>query len=141
MSNDSNTPPSRDGEAAGAPPAAIPHVVLDPVTALISDGRPAELSDAIPQLTDESDTSNEVLVGYGQDILVVDDNAANLLAIEAALEPLGRRMVLVRSGVEALSMLLKQDFALILLDVQMPEMDGFETARLMRSRERKNTEW
>lgn len=136
MSNDSNTPPSKGGGAAGAPPAAVPHPVLDPVTALISDGRPAELSDAIPQSTDDSDTSNEILVGYGQDILVVDDNAANLLAIEAALEPLGRRLVLVRSGVEALSMLLKQDFALILLDVQMPEMDGFETARLMRSRER-----
>lgn len=82
------------------------------------------------------ETSQEELVGLGRDILVVDDNAANLVAIEAALEPLGRKMVLVRSGVDALTQLLRQDFALILLDVQMPVMDGFETAKLMRSRER-----
>lgn len=138
MSKDNHTPPaSRAGGLGGtaAGRSAVPNDVVDSVTAVISSA-PAELSDAVPQLADEGDTSNEVLVGYGQDILVVDDNSANLTAIEAALEPLGRNLVLVRSGVEALSALLRQDFALILLDVQMPEMDGFETARLMRSRER-----
>ncbi len=79
----------------------------------------------------------EDLVHYGgQDILVVDDNETNLIAIEAALASLGRTLVLARSGVEALARLLEQDFALIILDVAMPGMDGFETARLVRSRER-----
>ena len=75
-------------------------------------------------------------VNAGRDILVVDDNQANLIAIEAALSPLGRELVMARSGVEALGRLLEKDFALILLDVAMPGMDGFETARLIRSRER-----
>jgi len=73
---------------------------------------------------------------YGRDILVVDDNETNLVAIEAALGPLQRTLVLARSGHEALRHLLEQDFALIILDVAMPGMDGFETARLVRSRAR-----
>ena len=75
-------------------------------------------------------------ISYGRDILVVDDNQTNLIAIEAALSPLGRKMVLAHSGVEALGRLLDQDFALIILDVAMPGMDGFETAKLVRTRER-----
>ncbi len=70
------------------------------------------------------------------DILVVDDDAANLLAIEAALGELGSRLVKASSGAEALKRLLEQDFALILLDVRMEAMDGFETARLIRQRAR-----
>lgn len=75
-------------------------------------------------------------VSYGHDILVVDDNRTNLVAIEAALLPLGRKMVLASSGIEALGRLLEQDFALIILDVAMPGMDGFETAKLVRTREK-----
>jgi signal transduction histidine kinase len=75
-------------------------------------------------------------VSYGRDILVVDDNQTNLIAIEAALSQLGRKLVLAHSGVEALGRLLDQDFALIILDVAMPGMDGFETAKLVRTRER-----
>jgi signal transduction histidine kinase len=75
-------------------------------------------------------------VSYGRDILVVDDNQTNLIAIEAALSSLGRKLVLAHSGVEALGRLLEQDFALIILDVAMPGMDGFETAKLVRTRER-----
>jgi two-component system, sensor histidine kinase len=71
-----------------------------------------------------------------QDILVVDDTPGNVLAIEAALLSLGKRLVTARSGPEALARLLEADFTLILLDVQMPVMDGFETARLIRSRAR-----
>jgi PAS domain S-box-containing protein len=70
------------------------------------------------------------------DILIVDDRAENLLALEAILEPLHQRLVRASSGEQALRRLLERDFALILLDVQMPGMNGFETARLIKSRER-----
>jgi PAS domain S-box-containing protein len=69
------------------------------------------------------------------DILLVDDRAENLLALEAILEPLGQRLVRAQSGEEALRWLLRRDFAVILLDVQMPGMSGFETAKLIKSRE------
>lgn len=70
------------------------------------------------------------------EILVVDDNRANLVAIQAALFGLGGRVVTASSGPEALRRLLERDFALLILDVQMPTMDGFETARLIRARQR-----
>lgn len=69
-------------------------------------------------------------------ILLVDDRDDNLLALEAVLEPTGCRLAKARSGDEALRALLKDDFAVILLDVQMPGLDGFQTAELIRSRER-----
>ena len=69
-------------------------------------------------------------------ILVVDDRPENLLALEAILEPLGHRLVSARSGEEALRHLLHEEFAVILLDVQMPGLDGFETAELIKERER-----
>jgi CheY-like chemotaxis protein len=68
------------------------------------------------------------------DILVVDDNPSNLLAIEAALSGLGLNLVTAQSGADALRWLLERDFALILLDIEMPSMDGYETARLIRGR-------
>jgi CheY-like chemotaxis protein len=67
---------------------------------------------------------------------MVDDRPENLLALEAILGNLGQRMVKAHSGPEALKKLLAQDFAVILLDVQMPGMDGFETAKYIRERER-----
>jgi CheY-like chemotaxis protein len=70
------------------------------------------------------------------DILIVDDYAENLLALEVILSGLGQRIVRANSGAEALKQLLVQEFAVILLDVQMPEMDGFETARYIRGREK-----
>ncbi|TAM32070.1 MAG: hybrid sensor histidine kinase/response regulator [Rhodanobacter sp.] len=65
-------------------------------------------------------------------ILIVDDIAQNLIAMEALLRAEGRHVLLASSGAEALEMLLTHDVALALLDVQMPEMDGFALAELMR---------
>ncbi len=69
-------------------------------------------------------------------ILLVDDTPANLLALESALGGLGLDLVNASSGEEALRLLLRRDFAVVLLDLFMQGMDGFETARLIRSRER-----
>jgi PAS domain S-box-containing protein len=67
-------------------------------------------------------------------VLLVDDDERNLLAVATVLEDLGE-VVLARSGEEALRHLLKGEFAVILLDVYMPGMDGYETAQIIRSRE------
>lgn len=69
-------------------------------------------------------------------VLLVDDRPENLLALEAILNSPSYNLVQANSGTEALRCLLNQDFAVILLDVQMPGMDGFETATLIRSRDR-----
>ncbi|MFN2628054.1 MAG: ATP-binding protein [Gaiellaceae bacterium] len=69
-------------------------------------------------------------------ILLVDDRAENLTALQAILEPLGHNLVAVGSGKAALKELLQHDFACILLDVQMPDLDGFETAELIKERDR-----
>src|SRR3954464_4724348 len=70
------------------------------------------------------------------EILLVDDRPENLLALEAILEPLGHGLVRAQSGEEALRSVLIHDFAVILMDVQMPGMNGFEAARMIKSRER-----
>jgi PAS domain S-box-containing protein len=72
-------------------------------------------------------------------VLLVDDRPENLLALEAVLAPLPCRLVSVTSGQEALRRLLHDDFALILLDVQMPELDGFETAEYIKRRRKTRT--
>jgi PAS domain S-box-containing protein len=69
-------------------------------------------------------------------ILMVDDRPENLMALEAILEPLGHRLVRANSGEEALRHILREEFAVVLMDVQMPGMNGFETAQLIKSRER-----
>jgi PAS domain S-box-containing protein len=67
-------------------------------------------------------------------ILLVDDRPANLLALEAVLEPLGNRLVRASSGDDALRLVLKQEFALVILDVLLPDLDGFHVAELIRKR-------
>ncbi len=69
-------------------------------------------------------------------ILLVDDRPENLLAMEAVLESPDYELIRAQSGADALKEVLRNDFAAILLDVQMPGMDGFETAELIRKRER-----
>ena len=66
-------------------------------------------------------------------LLLVDDRPENLTALKAVLADEGADLVTASSGNEALSLTLKRDFALVLLDVQMPDMDGFETAELIRA--------
>lgn len=68
------------------------------------------------------------------DILIVDDSPDKLLALEAALTDLGQNIIKAESGSEALRLILKREFAVILLDINMPAMDGFETAALIRQR-------
>jgi PAS domain S-box-containing protein len=68
------------------------------------------------------------------EILMVDDTPDKLLALEAALSDLGETIVKAESGSEALRLVLKREFAVILLDINMPGMDGFETASLIRQR-------
>jgi len=69
-------------------------------------------------------------------ILLVDDRPENLLALEAILHGLGHRLLKASSGEDALKVLLTEEVALLLLDVQMPGMDGFETAAHVKKRER-----
>lgn len=69
-------------------------------------------------------------------VLLVDDRPTNLMALKALLEPLGCDLVLAETGEEALQRLLEDDVAVILLDVQLPGMDGFEVAELIKRRER-----
>jgi PAS domain S-box-containing protein len=84
--------------------------------------------------------NGETPVKLPMKILLVDDTPDNLFSVQTVLEPLGEELVLANSGKEALRLCLDNDFAAILLDVRMPEMDGFETAELIRSRNRsKNT--
>ncbi len=66
-------------------------------------------------------------------ILLVDDHPANLVALEAILRPLGQRLITVPSGQDALRAVVKEDVAVVLLDVRMPGLDGFRTADLIRS--------
>jgi PAS domain S-box-containing protein len=69
-------------------------------------------------------------------ILMVDDRPANVLALEAILRPLGHNLVAASSGEEALKRLLEKDYAVILMDVQMPGLDGYQTVQMIKQRER-----
>lgn len=91
---------------------------------------PAGLAAGTPELPDREPESTRV------NILLVDDKPANLVALEAMLQDLKQNLVLASSGREALRKLMTDDFAVILLDVKMPEMDGFETATLIRQRDK-----
>jgi len=69
-------------------------------------------------------------------VLVVEDDPDDQIALEATLVPMGCEVVHAADGVEALKLLLQRDFALIVMDLMMPRMNGFETAALIRQRDR-----
>lgn len=88
----------------------------------------------VPELIDGSFLPGDFQPGARLNILLVDDNPGKLMAHEAVLSELQENVVTATTGREALQKLLRQDFAVILLDVNMPELDGFETAKLIRQR-------
>src|SRR5205823_4918308 len=77
-----------------------------------------------------------VMISGDGTVLIVDDRQENLIALSALLEPLGHQVVTANSGEQALRTLLRSEPSVILLDVQMPGMDGFETATQIKERER-----
>jgi PAS domain S-box-containing protein len=89
---------------------------------------------AVPRLNPENVPDAPTRARERARVLLVDDDERNLLALQTVLEDLGE-VVLARSGEEALRHLLKGEFAVILLDVYMPRMDGYETAHIIRSRD------
>jgi hypothetical protein len=104
-----------------------------PVTAERREGGTAGASEqpsAVPPFRRSAPDDDRV------NILLVDDQPANLLALEAMLQGLGQNLITADSGREALKWLLTHECAVILLDVKMPDMDGFETAALIRQRDK-----
>src|SRR6185437_16052458 len=77
-----------------------------------------------------------IINNEAENILLVDDLPGNLLVYQTILEELGQNLIVAHSGEEALKLVLKKDFAVILLDVNMPTMDGFETASMLRKRKK-----
>ncbi len=105
---------------------------LGPGTVLELSSESVDLE--VPQATASPNVNGKVKIDTKVNILLVDDRSDKLLAVETILAPLGQNLVKARSGKEALRHLLQQDFAVILLDVAMPGMDGFETAAMIRKR-------
>ena len=87
-------------------------------------------------MSDSIDANDSGLDIPTQRVLIVDDTPENLVALQVVLEDIPCELVLANSGQEALTIMLKQEVSLVLLDVQMPEMDGFEVAEIMRSNKR-----
>jgi PAS domain S-box-containing protein len=90
----------------------------------------------MPETSHPLSPPEEVAADPRVNVLLVDDQPANLLALEAILQGLGLNLAKTHSGEEALRQLLADDYAVVLLDVQMHGLDGFETAKLIRDRER-----
>lgn len=94
------------------------------------------MPDAQAGPTPDFEAPSAVDADGGVSVLIVDDNPGKILALETAIAPLGVRIVTAASGREALRQMLDHEFATVVLDVNMPGMDGFETAQLVRGRPR-----
>ena len=107
-----------------------------PGQAVLTDtGSPARLR-PIPRMDNNPSPTDPMVGQLPVSILIVDDDRSNLMALQDVLHGLGQNLVLAKSGHEALRAVLKEDFAVILMDARMPGVDGFETARLIRERPR-----
>lgn len=102
------------------------------------NGKPSRRKASIAEVAPPAAQAPASAGPHRVNILMVDDTPENLIALEAVLADLEQNIIQARSGEEALRLLLKHDFAVILLDVNMPGMNGFETASLIR--QRKNSE-
>ncbi|MGN6371804.1 MAG: ATP-binding SpoIIE family protein phosphatase [Solirubrobacteraceae bacterium] len=100
------------------------------------DAEPSVPSLAVQAAGEYAPRSPQRQASSDASILLVDDDPNGLLSLQAVLSPLGQHMVAVRSGEAALRCLLREEFAVVLLDVQMPGLDGLETARYINARAR-----
>jgi signal transduction histidine kinase len=126
---------ARDVRAAAD---ASPELVANPLQRLIALDASATLqvTSSPTSTSGKASESPSMEPSAKANILMVDDEPRNLYALRELLSSLNQNLILANSGEEALRCALKNDFAAILLDVRMPGMDGFETARMLRERER-----
>ncbi len=137
------SPESKSGASRTALPADEPKGGASNVRRRFNGGAVAKGAEAMPSPRDggnfggHAEIETSFLETHGDepiDILLVDDTPDKLLALEAALSDLGQNVIKAESGPEALRLVLRREFAVILLDINMPGMDGFETAALIRQR-------
>jgi PAS domain S-box-containing protein len=138
-----STVPPGDGGAHGADPAPASNAASAPLTVTVDGTRPhGGASDRLSAIFSGAEVAtvgspNRPASFAAADlalVLLVDDRRDKLMAMQAVLEGLGDGLLLARSGKEALSQVLNNSFAVILLDVNMPIMNGYETAALIRQR-------
>ena len=129
---------SRAGEAPASPRPIVDEGGRGTLrTSAVPTVGPDEASaDHAPAAEPPGDRPSDPSASDRVNILLVDDQPANLVALEAMLQGLGQNLIQAHSGREALKWLLTHEFAVVLLDVKMPEMDGFETATLIRQRDK-----